>query len=196
VRKHWVGFDSSFTPLLLPPPVPATQASQSIAARPSASMVSSCCLSLSIIRILVDELDLLISIPCISWSTARFLHPLQQQQLIDSKLLPSPRFPCRSSFTVRFLHPLQLQHLIDGKLLPSPPFLCRNSLTARFLNPLQLQQLIDGKLLPSPPFPCHSSLTASSSPTADHRRQVRSVYPSSFLLCSVLEEQICSFSLL
>jgi hypothetical protein len=45
-----------------------------------------------------------ICIPCISWSTARFLHPLQLQQLIDSKfhidgelppltnelLLPSP----------------------------------------------------------------------------------------------------------
>jgi hypothetical protein len=169
-RKHWVGSDSSFTPLPPPPPTLAAQASQSVATRPSASTVSSCCLSLSIIRIPVDGLDLLISIP---WWTARFLHPLQQQQLIDGKLLPSPPFPCRSSLMARFLHPLQLQQLIDGKLLPSPPFPCRNSLTARFLNPLQLQHLIDDKLLPSPPFPCHSSLTASSSPAADHRRQAR-----------------------
>jgi hypothetical protein len=65
--KRWLGFDNSFTP------PPATQAPQSVAGCPSASMASSRCSSLSIVCIPVDGLDLL------------HLHPL-----VDGEVPPSP----------------------------------------------------------------------------------------------------------
>jgi hypothetical protein len=121
-------------PSFAPPPPPATQAPQSVAARPSALTASSRYSILSIVCILVDRLDLL------------HLHPLHL--LIDGEVPPSPT----AAATHRRQGPPSpaSPHRRQATSIPSIPL--PQLIDSELLRPLQ--QLIDGKkceLVP-PPF--------------------------------------------